>query len=379
MNKKLKILIVFGTRPEAIKMAPVIDLLSSQNKFETKVCVTGQHREMLDQALKLFDIEPDFDLDIMRFNQSLTDITCEILQGLQRVFKIWKPEWVIVHGDTTTTLAASLAAYYEKIKVAHIEAGLRSGDIYSPWPEELNRKITSTIAAVHFAPTELAKSNLLKEGVSADSVIVTGNTVIDSLLKYIEKLESNEKLMAELNDEFGFIDPTKKLVLVTCHRRENFEFGINNLCKALIELSSRRDVQIVYPVHLNPNIQKVVKELLGGKDNIYLTEPLDYMPFIYLMKRAYLILTDSGGVQEEAPSLKKPVLVIRATTERPEAVEAGTVRVVGIDDRKIVKEVLNLIVNKDSYIKMTTNKNPYGDGRAATRIDEYFLSVQNLE
>lgn len=366
--KKKEVLVTFGTRPEAIKMAPVVRALQSSNKFETRVCVTAQHRQMLDQVLNLFGIEPDFDLDLMRPGQDLTDITNNVLLGMRDVFRNWKPAWVLVHGDTTTTLAASLAAYYEKIPVGHVEAGLRSGNIYSPWPEEMNRRIAGSIAALHFAPTETARANLLREGIAARMVHVTGNTVIDALQGVAERLRRDDILQSDMRMRFPFLDETKRMILVTGHRRENFGAGFENICHALAELAMRPDVQIVYPVHLNPNVQEPVRRILNGQPNIHLIEPQDYLPFVYLMSCAEIILTDSGGVQEEAPSLGKPVLVMRDTTERPEAVTAGTVKLVGTDQDAIVGEATRLLDDVAEYQRMSLAHNPYGDGRAAQKI-----------
>lgn len=364
----MKVLSVFGTRPEAIKMAPVVKALASRKNIICKVCVTAQHRQMLDQVLTLFDVVPDFDLDLMRPGQDLTDISSNVLLGLRRVFNEWRPDFVLVHGDTTTTFAASLAAYYEKIPVGHVEAGLRTGDIYSPWPEEMNRRITGVIAQVHFAPTAGAKANLLREGVGEESILITGNTVIDALLGIVHRLRTEADLKSNLEKKFHFINSSKRLILVTGHRRENFGSGFENICTAIRRISERDDVEIVYPVHLNPNVQEPVNRLLGSKTNIHLIEPLDYLPFVYLMDRAYILLTDSGGVQEEAPALGKPVLVMRETTERPEAVTAGTVRLVGTDQDVIVRETQRLLNDLDEYERMSRSHNPYGDGTAANRI-----------
>lgn len=373
MTTPLKVLAVFGTRPEAIKMAPVIHALAGVDGVETKVCVTAQHRQMLDQVLNLFNIKPDFDLDLMKPGQDLTDITSYVLLGMRTVFKKWRPDWVLVHGDTTTTLATSLAAYYEKIAVGHVEAGLRTGNIYSPWPEEMNRRIASAISAAHFAPTEAAKENLLREGVNPNHILVTGNTVIDALLDVVQRVRKDETLIAEMVKRFDFLDKSKKLVLVTGHRRENFGDGFLNICAALSEISSRKDVQIIYPVHLNPNVQEPVRRLLGKTKNIHLIDPQDYLPFVYLMDQAYLLLTDSGGIQEEAPSLGKPVLVMRDTTERPEAVNAGTVKLVGTNKKKIVNEAIRLLDDDAEYQRMCHAHNPYGDGQAANRISTFLI------
>ncbi len=366
----LKILSVFGTRPEAIKMAPVVKVLSRQPGFESKVCVTAQHRQMLDQVLTLFEIIPDFDLDLMQPGQDLTDITANVLGGMKRVLKEWRPDLILVHGDTTTTFAASLAAYYEKIPVGHVEAGLRTGNIHSPWPEEMNRRLTGAISARHFAPTERARQNLLAEGASASLIHVTGNTVIDALLQVSDRISHDPRLNADFAAQFPFLDDSKKLILVTGHRRENFGDGFEHICTALKTLGQREDVQIVYPVHLNPNVQEPVRRILSDCPQVQLIAPLDYLPFVYLMSRSYLIITDSGGVQEEAPSLGKPVLVMRETTERPEAVEAGTVRLVGTDADRIVQEANELLDNNLMYQAMSQAHNPYGDGTAASRIAE---------
>lgn len=371
MKQSLKVLTVFGTRPEAIKMAPVVHALARAEGIEAKVCVTAQHRQMLDQVLDLFSIKPDFDLDLMKPGQDLTDITSNVLLGMRKVFKDWKPDWVLVHGDTTTTLATSLAAYYEKIAVGHVEAGLRTGNIYSPWPEEMNRRIAGAIAAVHFAPTETAKANLLREGVAENTILVTGNTVIDALLEVVQRVRTDETLLADMAQRFGFLDKSKKLILVTGHRRENFGDGFLNICAGLADISQRNDVQIVYPVHLNPNVQEPVNRLLANNPNIHLIQPQDYLPFVYLMDQAYLLLTDSGGIQEEAPSLGKPVLVMRDTTERPEAVSAGTVKLVGTDRQKITEEAHRLLDDELAYQTMSRAHNPYGDGKASNRITDY--------
>lgn len=371
----MKLLLVFGTRPEAIKMAPLVKTLQQSPKLEVKVCVTAQHRQMLDQVLNLFDIKPDFDLDVMRPGQTLTDLTCNILQGMAGVYAQYKPDWVLVHGDTTTTVATSLAAYYQQVGVAHVEAGLRTGNLYSPWPEEANRQLTGRVAGLHFAPTAQAQTNLLKEGVSPASIHVTGNTVIDALLSVSERLDVDQRLAWSLADQFPFLDAAKRLVLVTGHRRENFGAGFEDMCQALKAIASQPNVQVVYPVHLNPQVQEPVHRILGNVDNVHLIEPQDYLPFVYLLKRSHIILTDSGGVQEEAPSLGKPVLVMRSTTERPEAVEAGTVRLVGTDRHRIIKETMNLLNDSAAYQDMAFAHNPYGDGTACQRIRQTFESL----
>ncbi len=373
MSIPLKVLAVFGTRPEAIKMAPVVHALAQAEGIEAKVCVTAQHRQMLDQVLDLFKIKPDFDLDLMKPGQDLTDITSNVLVGIRTVFEQWRPDWVLVHGDTTTTLATSLAAYYDKIKVGHIEAGLRTGNIYSPWPEEMNRRIAGAISAVHFSPTETAKANLLREGVDERYIIVTGNTVIDALLDVVQRIRTDAVLISDMERRFAFLNKSQKLILVTGHRRENFGDGFLNICAALAEISKRDDVQIIYPVHLNPNVQEPVNRLLGSNPNIHLIEPQDYLPFVFLMDKAYLMLTDSGGIQEEAPSLGKPVLVMRDTTERPEAVNAGTVKLVGTDRHMIVTETERLLNDSNEYQRMSLAHNPYGDGKAASRIVNFLL------
>ncbi len=368
-----KVLLVFGTRPEAIKMAPLaLQLKQNNQSFETKVCVTGQHRQMLDQVLELFNLTPDFDLNLMKPGQTLSDVTSGVLKGLEAVFTEWLPDVVLVHGDTATTFAASLAAYYHKVKIGHVEAGLRTGDIYSPWPEEANRKLTGALANYHFAPTQSSYNNLIKENINPENITITGNTVIDALLKVKEKVETDHKLIDDFKAQFSFLDENKKLILVTGHRRENFGQGFLNICQALANIAQKySDVQIVYPVHLNPNVQKPVNELLSGISNIHLIAPQDYLPFVYLMNRSYLILTDSGGIQEEAPSLGKPVLVMRDTTERPEAVEAGTVKLVGTDTTLIEKSVTDLLTNNELYKQMAEAHNPYGDGTSCQQIIEF--------
>ncbi|WP_415886759.1 non-hydrolyzing UDP-N-acetylglucosamine 2-epimerase [Providencia rettgeri] len=365
----MKVLTVFGTRPEAIKMAPLVHALAGDADFEAKVCVTAQHREMLDQVLKLFEITPDYDLNIMKPGQDLTDITCRILEGLKSVFADFQPDVVLVHGDTATTMATSLAAFYHRIPVGHVEAGLRTGDLYSPWPEEANRKIAGHLAMYHFAPTENSRQNLLKESIPDSHIFVTGNSVIDALLWVRDKVMSDQYMMEKLAANYPFIDSNKKMILVTGHRRESFGGGFERICHALAEIAQAHpDVQVVYPVHLNPNVSEPVKRILHDIDNIILISPQDNLPFVYLMNHAYLILTDSGGIQEEAPSLGKPVLVMRDTTERPEAVDAGTVRLVGTDTQKIVKEVNRLLTDDAEYHEMSRAHNPYGDGHACQRI-----------
>lgn len=364
----MKILNVFGTRPEAIKMAPVVKALKSNPRFQTRVCVTAQHRQMLDQVLELFEIEPDFDLDLMRSGQTLSALTERVLRGLDSVFAAWRPDMILVHGDTTTTLAASLAAYYSRVAVGHVEAGLRTGDKYAPWPEEMNRRITGAIADLHFAPTQKARENLLREGVPEKTVHVTGNTVIDALLEVKRKLEGESGLKARLKSLFPFLDENRKIILITGHRRENFGEGFEHICHALASIARRADVQLVYPVHLNPNVQEPVRRILGAADNVYLVAPQDYAAFVYLMLASAIVVTDSGGIQEEAPALGKPVLVMRDVTERPEAVLAGTARLVGTSQEKIVREVFRLLDDEDAYREMASASNPYGDGAAAARI-----------
>jgi len=369
-----KILLIFGTRPEAIKMAPLVKALQAQAAFTIKVCVTAQHRQMLDQVLNLFDIHPDFDLNLMKPGQDLYDITSRVLLGLKSVLADWNPDAVLVHGDTSTTFAATLAAFYQRIPVGHVEAGLRTGDLYSPWPEEANRKLTSALAHWHFTPTTTSRGNLLREGVDAKTIYVTGNTVIDALLQVKEKIVGSAAMLLQFEADFNFLDAGKKLVLVTGHRRENFGQGFEQICQALARIASGHDdIQLVYPVHLNPQVQEPVRRLLGGVGNVHLIDPLDYLPFVYLMNRSTLILTDSGGIQEEAPSLGKPVLVMRDTTERPEAVNAGTARLVGTDPDKIADETNLLLRNPKAYEAMSFAHNPYGDGLACERIVQVLL------
>jgi len=365
----VKVLTVFGTRPEAIKMAPLVHALAKDPHFEAKVCVTAQHREMLDQVLKLFSIVPEYDLNIMQPGQGLTEITCRILEGLKPVLESFKPDVVLVHGDTTTTMAASLAAFYQRIPVGHVEAGLRTGDLSSPWPEEGNRTLTGHLATYHFAPTETSRQNLLRENIADNRITVTGNTVIDALFWVRDRVLSDEALHNELTQRYPFLANGKKMILVTGHRRESFGRGFEQICHALAEIAANNpDVQIVYPVHLNPNVSEPVKRILGYVENVILIEPQDYLPFVWLMNRAWLILTDSGGIQEEAPSLGKPVLVMREMTERPEAVSAGTVCLVGTDSQRIVNEVTRLLQDESAYQAMSRAHNPYGDGHACHRI-----------
>lgn len=372
----MKVLLVFGTRPEAIKMAPLVRYLRSHPAFEIKVCVTAQHRQMLDQVLDLFEIKPEFDFDLMRPGQDLTAITAGVLHGLKVVLAQWCPDIMLVHGDTSTTFAASLAAYYQRIAVGHVEAGLRTGDLYSPWPEEANRKLTAILARWHFAPTENSRNNLLSEGINPACIHVTGNTVIDALLQVREKVRSDTVLQKNFAETFNFIDATRRTILVTGHRRENFGEGFERICQALLRIAQHRDdIQVVYPVHLNPNVREPVQRLLGGVSNVHLIEPLNYLPFVYLMDKSDIILTDSGGIQEEAPSLGKPVLVMRDTTERPEAVEAGTVKLVGTDPDKIVDETIRLLDEPLTYQTMAFAHNPYGDGQACQRIAQAMLAL----
>ena len=368
-----KILLVFGTRPEAIKMAPLVKALQKDTEhFETRVCVTAQHRQMLDQVLEVFGITPEYDLNIMAPNQDLYDITAKVLLGLREVLKDFRPDTVLVHGDTTTSMAASLAAFYMQIPVGHVEAGLRTYNMLSPWPEEMNRQVTDRICTYYFAPTEQSKGNLLQENIDAKKIFITGNTVIDALLMAVDIISTTagvkEKMAKELQEK-GYTVGDREYILVTGHRRENFGDGFLHICKAIKELAALHpEMDIVYPVHLNPNVQKPVYELLSGLSNVYLISPLDYLPFIYAMQHSTLLLTDSGGVQEEAPSLGKPVLVMRDTTERPEAVEAGTVKLVGTNAEAIVSNVTALLLDKEMYKRMSETHNPYGDGQACERI-----------
>jgi len=374
----MKVLTVFGTRPEAIKMAPLVKHLEKVPGIDSRVCVTAQHRQMLDQVLELFDIRPDHDLNVMRPGQDLFSITSEILQSIRIVYEQERPDVVLVHGDTSTTFAASLAAFYQRIPVGHVEAGLRTGNLYSPWPEEANRKLTGALARLHFAPTPTSRDNLLRENVPAQNIIVTGNTVIDALLAVQDKLKGSESLSRSLGERFPFLRSEARLLLITGHRRENFGGGFERICEAIAQLARRYpDMDIVYPVHLNPNVLGPVNRLLSDIANVHLIEPLDYLPFVYLMTRSTVILTDSGGIQEEAPSLGKPVLVMRDTTERPEAVEAGTVRLVGTDVQAIVDGVALLLDSADEYARMSYAHNPYGDGQACGRIAQTLLSLSN--
>jgi len=370
----MRLLAVFGTRPEAIKMAPVLRRLAATDGVEVRVCVTGQHRQMLDQVLDLFGIRPDHDLDLMRAGQGLTYVTTAVLDRLGEVLRAARPDRVLVQGDTTTTFAAALAAFYEKIPVGHVEAGLRTGNMLSPWPEEMNRRLATVIASWHFAPTEEARANLLREGIDPARVTVTGNTVIDALLDAVAILDADPARTAALERELPRLDPARRLILATGHRRENFDGGLVRVAEGLRRLADRGDVEVVYPVHLNPNVQQAARAVLGGHPAIHLIAPLDYLPFVHMMRRATLIVTDSGGVQEEAPSLGKPVLVTRDTTERPEAVAAGTVELVGTDTERLLARAARLLDDPAAYAAMSFAHNPYGDGRAAARIVEALTS-----
>jgi UDP-N-acetylglucosamine 2-epimerase (non-hydrolysing) len=382
-----KVMLVFGTRPEAIKMAPLVKEFQKNNNFETQICVTGQHRQMLDQVLELFKIKPNYDLNIMKAGQDLYDVTSQVIIGMREILKTAKPDIVLVHGDTTTSTATALAAFYQQIPVAHVEAGLRTHNIYSPWPEEMNRQITGRIATYHFSPTELSKSNLLKENINSKNIIITGNTVIDALFYVIEKIKTDNTLSEDLYRSLvqcGYdtkrLNDGRKLILITGHRRENFGDGFISMCKAIKSLAQKYPhVDFVYPMHLNPNVRKPIHEVFGKNplelSNMFFIEPLEYFDFIYLMEKATIVLTDSGGIQEEAPSLGKPVLVMRDTTERPEAVEAGTVKLVGTNYDTIINNVSELLENEKSYLQMSQSTNPYGDGNACKRIVSF---IQHL-
>jgi UDP-N-acetylglucosamine 2-epimerase len=374
----MKVLIVFGTRPEAIKMAPVVKAFQAHTAFETLVCVSGQHRSMLDQVLTIFDIVPDIDLNIMRPGQSLTDVTVNVLRGMEQVIGDNKPDLILVHGDTTTAMAAALAAFYHQVPVGHVEAGLRTRDVSRPWPEEMNRCVIDVVGRWLFAPTQESRRALLDEKISSDRIAVTGNTVIDALLMASDLIKKNPERQKAFGQEFKFLDSAKRLILVTGHRRENFGEGLRRMCEALAELARRGDVQIVYPVHLNENVQQAARRTLSGINDVFLIEPLEYLPFIYLMERAYLIVTDSGGIQEEAPALGKPVLVTRDVTERPEAVAAGTARLVGTDPERIVSEANSLLDSLQEYRRVSEIKNPYGDGLAAQRIVEIVANAYSV-
>jgi len=365
----INVLLVFGTRPEAIKMCPLVNKLMQDSSFNVKVCVTAQHREMLDQALNLFEVTPDYDLNVMKHGQSLSGLTANILNGLNHVLDDARPDLVLVHGDTSTTFSASLAAFYKQIPVGHVEAGLRTGNLYSPWPEEANRRLTSVLAELHFAPTNISKEFLMAENISPNNITITGNTVIDALLTIVESIKNDDALVAKLLSKFAFIQKNRKFILVTGHRRESFGEGFESICRSLAEISlAKPDVDIVYPVHLNPKVQEPVNRLLSNHDNIYLIEPQDYLPFVYLMYKSHIIITDSGGIQEEAPSLGKPVLVMRETTERPEAIDAGTVKLVGTTTENIVLETMKLLDNEAYYQQISFAHNPYGNGKACEKI-----------
>ena len=368
MTNPMKILSVFGTRPEAIKMAPVVLKLAADPRFDAKICVTGQHAEMLEQVNSLFGISPDVDLKIMKAGQGLTHITTAVLEGLEKVLAEMEPDYVLVHGDTTTSTAAALAAFYAGVKVGHVEAGLRTRNLQSPWPEEANRQITGRITDLHFAPTSLSRANLIEEAVPQDNIHVTGNTVIDALMMVKEKIENDAALNAQFEKAFPYLDPSKRLILVTGHRRENHDGGIARVCEALAKIAARGDVQIIYPVHLNPKVKKAAEKILTGVDGVFLADPQSYLPFVWLLNRCALVITDSGGLQEEAPSFGKPVLVTRDTTERPEAVEAGTVKLIGTDTAALVAEANHLLDDDAAYDAMSRAHNPYGDGLAAGRI-----------
>lgn len=374
----IKVLSIFGTRPECIKMAPVIKKLKQEPRIESRVCVTAQHRYMLDQVLDLSQIKPDVDLNIMMDNQGFTEVGVAILSGLKPVLEEYQPDLVLVQGDTSTTFFAALAAFYRQVPVGHVEAGLRTGDMSAPWPEEMNRRVASILAGLHFAPTEQSRDNLLREGIEPESILVTGNTVIDALLDAVHLIDNSPQLLSKFKEQYSALEPHRRTLLVTGHRRESFGKQFEDICYGLLEISRREDVQIVYPVHLNPNVQRPVKRILGDAQNVHLIGPLDYLPFVYLMRESFLILTDSGGVQEEAPSLDKPVLVMREKTERPEGVAAETAKLVGTSTERIVEEVSLLLDSQDEYEKMARVPNPYGDGHASQRIvkrilDDYAL------
>ena len=371
-----KVLTVFGTRPEAIKMAPLVKALADEEGVDAKVCVTAQHRQMLDQVLQLFQIVPDYDLDLMREGQTLGDLTSGILQSIGSVYDDYQPDAVLVHGDTTTTLAASLAAFYRYVPVGHVEAGLRTGNVWSPWPEELNRRVTDAVSSWLFAPTEQAKHNLFSEGAPGSQVVLTGNTVIDALVQVKRRLDHDTALSDSIAARYPFLDPSRRLILITGHRRESFGDPFKHFCEALRQIAHEYDdVQLVYPVHLNPNVRAPVGAALRDQPNVHLIDPQDYLPFVYLMSKAYLIITDSGGIQEEAPALGKPVLVTRETTERPEAVRAGTARLVGTNTERIVFEVSRLLDDRGQYVTMAHANNPYGDGHASERIVHALMTL----
>ncbi len=374
-----RILVVFGTRPEAIKMAPVVHVLRSSSAFQVKVCVTAQHRELLNQVLATFSITPDFDLNLMQPNQQLADLTARVLCGMSDLYRACRPDLVLVHGDTTTTFAASLAAFYERIPMAHVEAGLRSHDKYSPWPEEINRCLASVLATWHFAPTVAAKANLLLEGINPQSVIVTGNTIVDAVQQIVSRFDEDSKLRDFYDRRFSYLDPTRRLLLVTAHRRDSFGEGFKRICAALQQLALRKDVEIVYAVHPNENVCKPVQKMLGGIANIHLIAPQEYLSFVYLLRRCRLILTDSGGIQEEGTFLRKAVLLMRDTTERPEAVDTGAVKIVGTDVRTIVERVGLLLDDHDAYQNMIQTVCPFGDGHAAHRIVKHLELSKGVE
>jgi UDP-N-acetylglucosamine 2-epimerase (non-hydrolysing) len=380
MNTPRKVMLVFGTRPEAIKMAPLFHALRASSDFQTTVCVTAQHRHMLDQVLKVFEVSPDIDLDLMKPGQDLFDVTASVLLGMRDVFRQHRPDVVLVHGDTTTTLATAMAAFYAGVPVGHVEAGLRTHDVYAPFPEEFNRQVASKVTRWHFAPTPFSKQNLLAENVPDESITVTGNTVIDALLWVLDRIEANPErrsaIVNFLSERLPFNWRETRFVLITGHRRENFGDGFLQICEGIKDLAKRYpEVHFVYPVHLNPNVQQPVKEILDGLDNVHLVDPLDYEPFVYLLKHSYIVLTDSGGIQEEAPSLGKPVLVMRDVTERPEAIDAGTVRLVGASRQRIVENICELLDKKESYRLMSRAHNPYGDGKACARIIEVLRKI----
>lgn len=380
MNVPRKVMLVFGTRPEAIKMAPLYHALKESSDFQTTVCVTAQHRQMLDQVLKVFEVSPDIDLDLMKPGQDLFDVTASVLLGMRDVFRQHRPDVVLVHGDTTTTLATAMAAFYAGVPVGHVEAGLRTHDVYAPFPEEFNRQVASKVTRWHFAPTPFSKQNLLAEHVPDEAITVTGNTVIDALLWVLDRIEANPERRSAidsfLSDRLPFNWLDTRFVLITGHRRENFGDGFLQICEGIKDLAKRYPtVHFVYPVHLNPNVQQPVKEILGGLGNVHLVDPLDYEPFVFLLKHCHIVLTDSGGIQEEAPSLGKPVLVMRDVTERPEAIDAGTVRLVGANRERIVKNISELLDNEDSYRSMSHAHNPYGDGKACGRIIDVLRNI----
>ncbi len=367
----LQVLCIFGTRPEAIKMAPVVRALKADPRFDCRLCVTAQHRQMLDQVLDLFGLVPDDDLDLMRDNQTLAELSARALTGLDEVLQRRQPDIVLVHGDTTTSFIAALAAFYRRIPVGHVEAGLRTGDLYAPWPEEFNRRMVGIVGRLHFAPTQRAADALMHEDVPKENIAITGNTVIDALKLVSQRLDEDADLSARQAAQLPRLDPSRRLILVTGHRRENFGEGFDNICRALAELARRPDVQIVYPVHLNPNVQEPVRAMLSNSENVHLIDPQDYLPFVWLLKHCHLVLTDSGGLQEEAPVLGKPVLVMRETTERPEALEAGTAQLVGTDVERIVGAVARLLDDDAAYQAMAQAHNPYGDGTAAQQIAQH--------